>query len=574
MSNIFELFIYLDLFGTKPRFLIDGYKSQRSYIGAFFSLICCSVVFMYFVYFLKKIITHSKPNMVVSNLIDDVPEKYTFKDDFVFAISLQHPNYTNFINESIYILKIYDVEYEFLEDNSYIFKETEIPYTKCSNYKFKSLPDYFAGLNLKQLYCSNFTDYFLEGEYGQKKWRTINFKFTKCRNSSEYNNCLDEEEIEKYLQSGYVDIFMTDQMIVPKDFKHPTKMYGKNIFDSINGKEYMDYWIYLKRMEVQTDRGMIFDEIEKKTVLSFEKTTTMKYTLIDDLFLQVILRISINKELYDRTYMKLQEAAANVGGMVKIIFTVGEIFNYLTKIILFRNYILQFFNMDYFKTVKTGVKKKETKYKRLSTNLPLIISNKNLLNMVPDNKIELRDYIQINNSNIHLQFPNNSTLNKNQSIQDYFSFKNKKGMNLTKFYNNTINNNNNNNNIHHNNSLYNNHNNNNNMYYTDYNYKVNKKYLNDKIIRRKIRKYHSMFDLLLHKNCFSQITSSFKRFSKISFLFEISRYIKNINETNILKNLIFDEKQNKLLAYIYHFDYVFEKEKLIYDQIADYKLAT
>jgi hypothetical protein len=112
------------------------------------------------------------------------------------------------------------------------------------------------------------------------------------------------------------------------------------------------------------------------------------------------------------------------------------------------------------------------------------------------------------------------------------------------------------------------------MYYTDYNYKVNKKYLNDKIIRRKIRKYHSMFDLLLHKDCFSQITSSFKRFSKISFLFEISRYIKNINETNILKNLIFDEKQNKLLAYIYHFDYVFEKEKLIYDQIADYKLAT
>ena len=557
MSHIFELFIYLDLFGTKPRFLIDGYKSQRSYFGAFFSMICCSCVFMFFIYFLEKILSHSKPNMVVSNLTDEEPEKYLFKDDFVFAISLQYPNYTNFINDSIYFLKIYDVEYQFLEDNSYIFNEKEIPYMLCSNYNFKVLPDYFAGLNLKQLYCANFSGYFLEGEYGQKKWRTINFKFTKCRNNSNYNNCLNEEDIEKYLQSGYVDIFMTDQMIVPKNFKNPTKIYGKNIFDSINGKEYMDYWIYLKRMEVETDKGIIFDEIEKKTVLSFEKTSTMRYTLLDDTFLQVILRISINRDLYERNYMKLQEAAANVGGMVKIIFTIGEMFNYFTKIILYRNYILQFFNMDYF-NIKTN-HKKAIKYKKLNTNPNLIISNQNLLNIMPENKLEFRDYIQINNSNIHLQFPNNSSMPKNQSIKDLYSLKNKKGIKLTKF------------NLNNNNNSLNNHNN---IFYPDYNFKVNKKYLNDKIVRRKIRKYHSIFELLLRKGSFNHIITSFKNFGKISFLFEISRYIKNINETNILKNLIFDEKQNNLLAYIYHFDYIFEKEKIIYDQIADYKLTT
>ena len=99
---------------------------------------------------------------------------------------------------------------------------------------------------------------------------------------------------------------------------------------------------------------------------------------------------------------------------------------------------------------------------------------------------------------------------------------------------------------------------------------MNKNYLYNKVIRRKIRKYHSILDILLKKGCCKQIISSIKRFRKISFLFEISRYIKNINETNLLKNLIFDDKQKKLLSYIYHFDYVFEKEKIIYDQIADY----
>ena len=555
MSYIFELFIYLDLFGTKPRFLIDGYKSQRSYIGAFISIICCSCVFMFFIYFFEKILSHSKPNMVVSNLIDDLPDKYYFTDDFVFAISLQFPNYTNYVNESIYFLKLYDVEYQFLEDNSYIFKEKEIPITLCSNYNIKVLPEYFGGLNLKQLYCANFSGYYLEGEYGQKKWRTLNFKFSKCRNFSNYNNCLNQEEIDKYLQSGYVDIFMTDKMIVPKDFKNPTKIYGKNIFDSINGKEYMDYWIYLKRLEVQTDEGIIFDQIEKTSVLSFEKTSTMKYSLLDETFLQVILRISINKDIYDRTYMKLQEALANVGGMVKIIFTIGEILNYLTKIILYRNYILQFFNMDYFKAITNN--KKNIKYNKLVTIPPLIITNKNLLNLNTENNIELRDYIQINNSNINLQFHNNSSFIKNQSLQELLSIKNKNG--IKKILNNNISKNENKNK------------NNQTIFYTDYNFKVNKNYLYNKVIRRKIRKYHSILDILLKKGCCKQIISSIKRFRKISFLFEISRYIKNINETNLLKNLIFDEKQKKLLSYIYHFDYVFEKEKIIYDQIADYK---
>ena len=555
MSYIFELFIYLDLFGTKPRFLIDGYKSQRSYIGAFISIICCSCVFMFFIYFFEKILSHSKPNMVVSNLIDDLPDKYYFTDDFVFAISLQFPNYTNYVDESIYFLKLYDVEYIFLEDNSYIFKEKEIPITLCSNYNIKVLPDYFGGLNLKQLYCANFSGYYLEGEYGQKKWRTLNFKFSKCRNFSNYNNCLNQEAIDKYLQSGYVDIFMTDKMIVPKDFKNPTKIYGKNIFDSINGKEYMDYWIYLKRLEVQTDEGIIFEQIAKTSVISFEKTSTMKYSLLDETFLQVILRISINKEIYDRTYMKLQEALANVGGMVKIIFTIGEILNYITKIILYRNYILQFFNMDYFKAIKNN--KKNIKYNKLVTIPPLIITNKNLLNLNTENNIELRDYIQINNSNINLQFHNNSSIIKNQSLQELLSIKNKNG--IKKILNNNISKNENKNK------------NNQTIFYTDYNFKVNKNYLYNKVIRRKIRKYHSILDIILKKGCCKQIISSIKRFRKISFLFEISRYIKNINETNLLKNLIFDEKQKKLLSYIYHFDYVFEKEKIIYDQIADYK---
>jgi hypothetical protein len=314
----------------------------------------------------------------------------------------------------------------------------------------------------------------LEGEYGQKKWRTINFKFYKCRNSTN-SSCANQEEIEKQLESGYVDIFMTDQTIDPKNYKNPTKIYGKNVFDSINGRQYMDFWIYLKRMEIQTDDGILFDNIKKKSVIAFEKATAMKYTLQSENFLQVILRISINKDLYDRrSYMKLQEAAGGIGGMVKLVFTIGKALNYLSKMILYKNYMLQFFNMDYFNSSKIN---KKIKFNRFSTNPPLFLPNKNILQIIPENKIELRDYIQINNSNIHLQFPNNSSISKKESIPNLFLNKNKKGIKLTTFYLNN-NNNSNNNIIINNNNDNNNKYINNNKFYTDYNNNIiNKKYI-------------------------------------------------------------------------------------------------
>ena len=79
--------------------------------------------------------------------------------------------------------------------------------------------------------------------------------------------------------------------------------------------------------------------------------------------------------------------------------------------------MLQFFNMDYFNTSKIN---KKIKLNQLNIKPPLILPNKNILQIIPENKIELRDYIQINNSNIHLQFPNNSSISKKESIPDLF----------------------------------------------------------------------------------------------------------------------------------------------------------
>ena len=68
-------------------------------------------------------------------------------------------------------------------------------------------------------------------------------------------------------------------------------------------------------------------------------------------------------------------------------------------------------------------------------------------------------------------------------------------------------------------------------------------------------------------NSFYQIH---KKFLLIRFLFEISSYFKKINEINLIKNVIFEEKTIINLNKLYHFNYNLDLEKNEYDYLSDY----
>ena len=157
---------------------------------------------------------------------------------------------------------------------------------------------------------------------------------------------------------GYIDLFITDFKVNTNDFSNPIKIYGKNLFGSISISHYSDYWLYLKRKEVITDLGLIFTDYKKETCITFDKMTETQYITEENFnFLTLIIRISTNREEVMRTYLKLYEAAANVGGVVKIMFSIGEAINYLVKVTLYKNYLLQFFNLDIFLGKKSKKKK-------------------------------------------------------------------------------------------------------------------------------------------------------------------------------------------------------------------------
>ena len=565
MSKFSDLFIYLDFFGTKPGFFINGCDTHRSIFGALISIVVCSIIFGFFCIFLNQIIKHNKPHIVHNEFIDDNPAPYVLNNNnFVFTLSLQYPNYTNFVNEKIYTIKAKKVTYVYNEAKEYKTVETDINVYKCSNFNFSLIPEYFKSLNIENLYCLDLNGVFLQGEYGKNNWQTINVYFYKCLNTTENNNTCDlDEDIEKTLMGGYIDLFITDFKVNTNDFSNPIKIYGKNLFGSISIQHYSDYWLYLKRKEVITDLGLIFTDYKKETCLTFDKMTETQYITEENFnFLTLIIRISTNREEVMRTYLKLYEAAANVGGVVKIMFSIGEAINYLVKVTLYKNYLLQFFNLDIFLGKKSKKKKVASSFiRKVSENLE-IENNEKILQNLQNNQRNNSKIVNTNNkiNNVILQtstelLKNNnvSTIVKNNYVsQKSAFFKPKK-----KIYSD--------------NNVFKNKNNLKNKKNEEKN-EEKKDIINNLGLMRIIKNYKSVSNVICSKRVYTNFKEIRIRFCKINFLLEISYYFKLININNYLKDHLLKKDEITLLNKIYHFNYHYDREKNYYSQINDYFL--
>ena len=218
----------------------------------------------------------------------------------------------------------------------------------CSKYTFKIIPEYFELLNLDNLYCINIsTNIYLKGDFNQKQWTYLNFEFNKCINSSSNNNsCAPQEEIDSRLDGGYIGMFMTDLNVIPNNFHNPTSVYGKNVFTTFSAKEYLDLWLYLKRIQLNTDSGLLLDFNNIESFFGLDSLRETRDFRIGINFLTVKIRMSLSRNVNERSYEKLQTLAANIGGLMKLCLLLGEIMVYFFRDILYKDYLVSYFTFN------------------------------------------------------------------------------------------------------------------------------------------------------------------------------------------------------------------------------------
>lgn len=408
-----RLFLKCDLLGKTQNFSIANHDSFRTSIGAVFSLIIVGIIVYFFSYFFLSFILMKNLTVVTTDYIEENPEKVSLTNaSYILTISLQNPDYSVYINESIYTINLTLFTVKRHGDGTVTTSKEPIQLIKCNQYNFSSIPEYFNLMDIANLYCINTTkEIFLQGSFGQPEWTYLSFEFNKCINSSFNNNsCLSEEDINKKLDGGYVGLFVTDFSVYPKDFEHPFHLYGKNIFTAFSVRNFLDCWIYLKPIEVTTDYGIIINRIKKKSLFQYDSMKESTDHRSGNCFMSISFRLALSKGIYDRSYTKMHEIVADFGGIIKFCFVIGEISAYFFREMLYKDYILSFF---YEKEAKN--KDKDTSTKRRGTKSFNSPKGKSSIIFTKGNKrtymINNCFFTTTNNNNININNNNNNTNN-------------------------------------------------------------------------------------------------------------------------------------------------------------------
>ena len=557
--------LQLDIYGIYPRFTINGEIKFKTYFGSFMTLISILIIGLYFLISVDDIMNHKNPKLITTIYNDAHPSKRIITSkDFIITLSLQYSNYTNFIDERIYNIKA--GLYTFYKINGKnIETRTPIDIIKCNEFNFDIIPSYFQSLDLNNLYCLKNGTFTIEGEYQSESFQFLYFNFTKCINSTLNNNsCFSQEKINSILSGGYIGIFMSDNIVIPHNFSIPYHTYGKNIFSTFSIKQYTDYWIYFKPMEVYTDTGFYFKSLKKDYFISYDRAESVIYYKESNSFANIIIRESTKREVHERAYIKIQEVAASAGGIVKIVTLLCEFIVYFFRQILYKNFMTQFFKFRQKKFFNINHKFVDTKSIignsqmknidshsfRNNTSIKSNIKNKNLSNQNKIDKIKFQ--IGKNNSSISLKI---NQINNN--------------------WNNNINNNTNNNIL--NNSNNTNNNSNNFNFQKGINNKIPQKNdinkstisgLNSLIFIKNmenniitVKSSRNCFSIIFRKGCFKRIHYINSNYSKIDFLFDIVQFFKTKFEVKLIKNILFDEGERNKLSYLYKFNYDFDEDK-------------
>ena len=526
--RILQLIRNCDFLGKTQPFTISKKTYFQTYIGSFFSFTIVGVL-TYFIFNIGiAIIQHKKPHVITTIYQDADPSRLNLtKNNFVFTIGLQNPDYSLYVNESIYNITLYLVNVYRTGDGNTESKVKELPLVRCSEYSFQLISDYFELMDLANLYCLKSMDnLYLEGEFGQDSWTYFDFQFNKCVNSTENDNfCMPQEEIDKRLDGGYIGMFMNDLAIHPDDYSNPSHIFGKNIFSTFSAREYADIWLYLKKVEVHTDNGIILDSYKTQHFFGYESLQIYKDYRNSENFLSLRIRLSQKREVYDRSYDKIQTIAADLSGIMKLCLILGRVIVYYFREFLYCDFIMSFY-------------KEKLPEKKLSKN------NTKLIFPTPTKNLS------INSLSSKLELNNPKTKNFSGSFGLRRGERGEKGTKRASII------------------LY--HSSKNLTHLEPVMMTMNKKISFDKKLIKKGVYHFTLSDFLgpclVNSRIRNKLISRLNNFSEISFMFDIINYLKINNELIFIKKKIFDDYQNELLLY----NYKFEQRTLIENYIFDY----
>lgn len=484
-------YLNFDIYAKKASFFYKNQERIGSYFGLFLTVFYILASLVLLSYYLISTIQRKEIKVYDSTLYaQEMPIIHLDKRNFNFAFGLEDPVTLNrFVDETIYTAEVALIDKVKIDGQLVNSNVTILPIEKCkSEEEFgENYKHLFLEGELSNSYCLKNFNYNLTlvGGFKYEQMSYIRIKIFPCKNGTENNyHCKPQEVLKSKMTSSYFSILLKDIGLNPSNYSFPTLPTLQDLYTTVDRRLYKNYILNFGLTEVQTDIGLINEQIKKDKYIQFRKEVQTFSFRDENDFIEgkdiclVQIRLDDNTVVQRRAYTKISEILSRIGGYMQLMNTafvllsvimnkidselkiINGIFNFnlkknkmslkINSLILLSSMTFNHNKSEIF-TTKNSIKPKKTlqSESNLSNNNLIIKNSSNAISpmniysnkQIFKNKISnISNVSNISNNNINNY--NNNNNNKIISFASYAENKNKSLNSKVKFKSDESNNNN------------------------------------------------------------------------------------------------------------------------------------
>jgi len=357
-TTFFSLIKKLDLFGISYSFQLDSQEKYKTFTGGVISILFYLITGVLFIGFGRNMYNRKHPKVSFSSEITNYEKMLLSNRNFTFAFRVEDQLGIQVTNSSILFQEVVFYHHEIQENGVWSLVELEynqtLLYRKCS--EMAETPDKQLNFNisLDNWYCVNFDNRTLGGNWDGNFLYSFDISTRLCtsksNNNTQANNlqnlngkssasakdsgfeCLDPSELRKKFKNDiyggpnlYFSYLFMESSPVMDNFEKPIQSYLVNNYEYLNMKLFKSSVQIFKTASIDNDKGWLFEEVENANYFSNDyimKDFSPKDKDDDNLLYSHTVYFGKKRDLYTRSYLKVQELFANVGGFAKLLLMI------------------------------------------------------------------------------------------------------------------------------------------------------------------------------------------------------------------------------------------------------------
>lgn len=342
-SALKQSLLSIDILSYSPGLKINKRSIYQTLMGGLSSVLLFAISLTGIVYFGRELYLKNEPIAIVSaKEYDDVGPFEMNEKKFATYIAMEHKNYTFYNDPTIFNLTANNQVITLDSQGKQVIFNKDLIIKTCRElYPNDDLYAETMKIDLDIYYCLKPNQATIEGFWGAPKNSFVQIILSKCVNSTDNNNhCQDPDYIDDILQGGVITMLTENYNLELNSYETPAARTFSDIFYSLNIEFTFTLYIQLRPLELLSDNGLIFPEIQQISTSYFDDPKVLYYGKRDSIVADIVIQAKPLGKRINRSYTKFQDVLTKVGGLIKAITVVLSFFvNHTSYIEFFNDFI-------------------------------------------------------------------------------------------------------------------------------------------------------------------------------------------------------------------------------------------